>query len=99
MNHNELVGWKALTDLMKQMHVIFLKDAGKHKHVAIREEITKRILAQYAGMVTEVTSKGKSLFARMFSLIHFGGWMTLYLAVLNNEDPEPVAVLILSRAN
>jgi len=26
MNHNELVGWKVLVELMKQMHVIFLKD-------------------------------------------------------------------------
>jgi len=93
MNHNELVGWKVLTDLMKQMHVIFLKDVGTHKRVAIREEITKHIVAQYAGMVTEVTSEGKSLLTRMFSLIHFGDWVTLYLAILNNEDPEPVAVI------
>jgi glucose/mannose-6-phosphate isomerase len=78
---------------MKQMHVIFLKDAGTHKRVAIREEITKHIVAQYAGMVTEVKSEGKSLLARMFSLIHFGDWVTLYLAILNNEDPEPVAVI------
>jgi glucose/mannose-6-phosphate isomerase len=93
MNHNELVGWKVLTDLMKQMHVVFLKDTGTHKRVVIREEITKRIVTQYAGMVTEVTSEGKSLLTRMFSLIHFGDWVTLYLAVLNNEDPEPVVVI------
>jgi glucose/mannose-6-phosphate isomerase len=78
---------------MKQMHVIFLKDAGTHKRVAIREKITQYIVAQYAGMVTEVASEGKSLLTRMFSLIYFGDWMTLSLAVLNNEDPEPVAVI------
>ena len=93
MNHNELVGWKVLTDLMKQMHVIFLKDAGTQKRVAIRGEITKQVVSQYAGAITEVASEGKSLLARMFSLIHFGDWVTLYLAVLNNEDPEPVAVI------
>lgn len=93
MNHNELVGWKVLTDLMKQMHVIFLKDSGTHRRVAIRESITKQVLSQYAGMISEVSSEGKSLLARMFSLIHFGDWVTLYLAILNNEDPEPVAVI------
>ncbi len=93
MNHNELVGWKVLTDLMKKMHVVFLKDAGTHKRVAIREKITKQIISQYAGMVTEINSEGKSLLARLFSLIYFGDWMSLYLAVLNNEDPEPVAVI------
>jgi glucose/mannose-6-phosphate isomerase len=93
MNHNELVGWKVLTDLMKQMHVVFLKDTGTHRRVALREEITKNIVSQYAGGVTEVESEGKSLLARMFSLIHYGDWVSLYLAILNNEDPEPVAVI------
>jgi len=93
MNHNELVGWKVLTELMKQMHVVFLKDIGTHKRVAIREEITKQIVSQYAGEVTEITSEGKSLLARMFSLIYFGDWVSLYLAILNNINPEPVAII------
>jgi glucose/mannose-6-phosphate isomerase len=93
MNHNELVGWKVLSSMMKQMHVIFLKDIGTHKRVAIREEITRNIISQYAGGVTEIASEGKSLLARMFSLIYFGDWVSLYLAILNNEDPEPVAVI------
>jgi glucose/mannose-6-phosphate isomerase len=93
MNHNELVGWKVLTELMKQMHVVFLKDIGTHTRVAIREGITKQIVSQYAGEVTEVVSEGKGLLARLFSLIYFGDWVTLYLAVLNHEDPEPVAII------
>jgi len=93
MNHNELVGWKVLTELMRQMHVIFLKDVGTHKRVAIREKITSTIVSRYAGEVTEVVSEGKSLLARMFSLIHFGDWTSLYLAILNGEDPEPVVII------
>jgi glucose/mannose-6-phosphate isomerase len=93
MNHNELVGWKVLAELMKEMHVIFFKDIGTHKRVAIREGITKQIVSQYAGEVTEVTSDGKALLARLFSLIYFGDWLSLYLAILNNVDPEPVAVI------
>jgi glucose/mannose-6-phosphate isomerase len=93
MNHNELVGWKVLAEIMKQMHVIFLKDIGTHKRVAIREGITKQIVSQYAGDVTEIASDGKGLLARLFSLIYFGDWVTLYLAILNNVDPEPVAII------
>lgn len=93
MNHNELVGWKALSNLMKQMHVIFLVDKDTHKRVAVREQITKNIILNYADGVTEVKSEGKSLLARMFSLIHFGDWVSFYLAILNNEDPEPVKVI------
>ena len=93
MNHNELVGWKVLTDLMKQMHVIFLKDSGSHKRVAVRESITKQVVSQYTPNTSEVWSEGKSLLARMFSLIHVGDWVSFYLAILNNEDPTPVKVI------
>lgn len=93
MNHNELVGWKVLPDLLKRVHVIFLKDSGTHTRVAVREEITKQVVSRYAGAVTEVVSEGNSLLARVFSLIHFGDWVSLYLAILNNEDPEPVEVI------
>jgi glucose/mannose-6-phosphate isomerase len=93
MNHNELVGWNVLKELMQGMHVIFLKDLGTHKRVAIRENITKQIISQYAGEVTDVASEGKGLLARVFSLIYFGDWVTLYLAILNTVDPEPVAVI------
>ena len=93
MNHNELVGWKVLKDLMKQMEVVFLRDRGTHKRVAVREDITKQITAEYASGVTEVVSEGKSTLARMFSLIYFGDWTSYYLAILNNEDPTPVKVI------
>jgi glucose/mannose-6-phosphate isomerase len=93
MNHNELVGWKELTDIMKQMHVVFLKDKGTHKRVAVREGITQQIVSRYAGEVTNVSSEGKGLLARLFSLIYFGDWVSLYLAIFNNEDPEPVKVI------
>lgn len=93
MNHNELVGWKVQKDLMKEMEVIFLRDKGTHKRVAIREDITRQIVSGYASNVTEVWSEGTSLLTRMFSLIQFGDWVSLYLAVLNDEDPTPVDVI------
>jgi len=93
MNHNELVGWKVLTDLMKQMHVIFLLDKEDHKRIQIRESITKEILANYADGITEVHSTGKSPLARIFSLVYYGDWTSFYLAILNHEDPEPVKVI------
>jgi glucose/mannose-6-phosphate isomerase len=78
---------------MTHFHVVFLKDVGTHKRVAIREEITKQVVSKYAGDVSEVASEGKGLLARLFSLIYFGDWVSLYLAILNNENPEPVAII------
>ena len=78
---------------MKDIHVIFLQNANTHPRVAIRHEITKQVVAKFAANVTEVRSIGKTKLARMFYLIHFGDWVSFYLAVLNRENPEPVEVI------
>lgn len=93
MNHNELVGWKSLRDQMKEMHVIFLRDKDDHKRVQHRLDITKQIISEYTQRITERWSEGKAPLARMFSLIHFGDWVSFYLAVLHEADPMPVAVI------
>ncbi|MEK6757226.1 MAG: bifunctional phosphoglucose/phosphomannose isomerase [Bacteroidota bacterium] len=93
MNHNELVGWKIGAELMRQMEVIYLRDSRTHKRIVLREEITKEIIARYASHVSEVWSEGRSVLARMFSLLYFGDWVSFYLAILNKEDPTPVKVI------
>ncbi|MFH0989261.1 MAG: bifunctional phosphoglucose/phosphomannose isomerase [bacterium] len=93
MNHNELVGWNIGEEWMKKMHVLFLRDRKTHHRIAAREEITKQLLLQKAGNVTEVWSEGKSLLARMFSLLYLGDWTSYYLAILNKVDPVPVEVI------
>jgi glucose/mannose-6-phosphate isomerase len=94
MNHNELVGWKVLRRMMEEdMVVIFLRDKHDHERVQLRMEITKDVVSQYASRVIEIYSEGKSILARMFSLIYLGDWMSYYLAILNGVDPTPVKVI------
>jgi glucose/mannose-6-phosphate isomerase len=93
MNHNEIVGWKVDRELMKRMAVVFLRDVDTHPRVKIREDITKDILRKKASIVLEAWSEGKSLLARIFSLVYAGDWVSYYLAILNNEDPTPVRVI------
>lgn len=93
MNHNELVGWNVLKPQMKEMAVLLLKDKQMHARVAVRMEVMKSIINQYASEIIEVESEGKSLLARMFSLIYLGDWTSFYLAILNGVDPTPVKVI------
>ena len=93
MNHNELVGWKVLREQMHEIQVFILRDKYDHARVGMRMEITKRVLSEHTQRITEVWSEGSSLLARMFSVIHLGDWVSLYLAVLHGEDPTPVAVI------
>jgi glucose/mannose-6-phosphate isomerase len=93
MNHNELVGWNVLTDQMREMQVIFLRDKGDHPRVQIRMDVTKGVISERTPRITEAWSEGKSLLARMFSLVYLGDWVSLYLAVLHRVDPTPVAAI------
>jgi glucose/mannose-6-phosphate isomerase len=94
MNHNELVGWKVLRRMMEEdFAVVLLRDDYDHERIKVRLDITKSIVEEYASRVIEVKSEGKSLLARMFSLIYLGDWMSYYLAILNGIDPTPVRVI------
>jgi glucose/mannose-6-phosphate isomerase len=93
MNHNELVGWKALTGPMREMQVMFLRDKNDHPRVQARMEITKKVLAEHTDRITEIWSEGTSLLARIFSLVFLGDWASYYLAILHRIDPTPVMVI------
>ena len=93
MNHNELVGWRVLRRQMNEMAVIFLRDRQDHKRVGMRIDITKSVVSEYASSITEVTSEGNSLLARLFYLVHLGDWVSFYLAMLNGMDPTPVKII------
>lgn len=90
MNHNEIVGWDHPAELMSEFVVIFLRDSGDHKRVAMRMDITKEILSKKGINIVEVFSKGKRLLSRMMSLIYIGDMASFYLAILNGVDPTPV---------
>jgi glucose/mannose-6-phosphate isomerase len=90
MNHNEIVGWKNPHSLLMKCIVIILRDKGDHPRIKRRTDITKRIIEQSGVKTIELYSIGKSLLARMFSLIYIGDYMSFYLAILNREDPTPV---------
>jgi len=90
LNHNEIVGWEVLRDVMKRIHVIILRDKGDNPRVQLRMNITKEIIRECADGITEVQSEGKSLLARIFSLLYLGDWVSYYLAIGNGIDPTPV---------
>ena len=93
MNHNELVGWRVLQRQMQDIAVLFLHDKGDNERVKIRMDVTKGIVSEFASRIIDLHSEGKSLLARMFSLIYLGDWTSYYLAILNGIDPTPVKVI------
>jgi glucose/mannose-6-phosphate isomerase len=93
MNHNELVGWMYPVEVLRKIGVVFLRDKEDHPQIQRRFELTKDLLAGKCGALHEIWSEGKSLLARVLSVIYLGDFVSLYLAYLNNTDPTPVAVI------
>jgi glucose/mannose-6-phosphate isomerase len=93
MNHNELVGWNTLAPQMREMQVFFLRDRQDHPRIGVRTDITREVIGRYTENITEVCSEGRSLLARMFSLVVLGDWVSYYLAILHRHDPTPVEVI------
>ncbi|MEW5992996.1 MAG: bifunctional phosphoglucose/phosphomannose isomerase [Candidatus Zixiibacteriota bacterium] len=99
-NHNELVGW---SDLVRQhadrLIVIVLRDAEDHPQVRKRMNIVKDLIQAQSVEVIEVHSRGELPLERVLSLVQFGDFVSYYLAVLNDVDPTPVAVIEMLKQN
>lgn len=93
MNHNELVGWKNPADLLAQTLVLLIRSNLDHERVQMRMEINKDIISEYAAGIREIHAKGSSHLAQLFYLLHYGDWVSYYLAEANQEDPSPVKVI------
>ena len=90
MNHNELVGWKNKNE---QLAVVIFRNETDYYRTKKRIEINKGIFSQYTPNIYEVNSKGGSDIERSLYLIHFGDWVSYYLAELQEIDPVEVNVI------
>jgi glucose/mannose-6-phosphate isomerase len=90
MNHNEMAGWQHPAELLSQAIVILLRDRKEPERIRRRMVLTGRSLASRAGQVVDVWADGRSLLARLFSLIYLGDFTSYYLAALNGVDPTPI---------
>jgi glucose/mannose-6-phosphate isomerase len=93
MNHNELVGWLYPEEVLRKIGVVFLRDKEDHPQIQRRFDLTRDLIAGKSGSLHEIWSEGKSLLARVLSVIYLGDYVSLYLAYLNNTDPTPVVVI------
>ncbi len=90
MNHNELVGWRKEDE---QMAVLFLRNENDHPQIQKRIEINKEIIKKYTSTIIEIYSKGNNQLERMLYLIHFGDWISCFLAACKKVDAIEVNVI------
>ncbi len=92
-NHNELVGWKVINPFRDYLRVVVLRDTDDNPRVKARMDVVKAMIEKENVTVIEVESEGSNRLERMISLIQFGDFTSLYLAILNKVDPTPVKAI------
>jgi glucose/mannose-6-phosphate isomerase len=90
LNHNEIVGWENNPELFNHLSIIWLKDKSDHERVSMRQDVTGTILKNVTKNQYEIAVSGASRFERLLHLIHYGDWVSLWCAYLNETDPSPV---------
>jgi len=64
-----------------------------HPRNKVRFQVTQEILAKQGVTCEVVSARGENPLAQMLSAIHFGDYVSYYLAMLYEVDPSPVPVI------
>lgn len=90
MNHNELVAFR---DENKSVAIILLHSKTESAEMQKRFRLSKKLMIKKADAVFEIYAEGKSLMEEIFYLIHFGDWVSWYLAEIRNVDAVQITSL------
>jgi glucose/mannose-6-phosphate isomerase len=93
LNHNEIVGWEGAKEFAKLLSVILIRDSDEPPEIRQRIEFTKELIRKESVKTFEVHNLGKSVLAKMASVICIGDFTSVYLAVLRGVDPTPVKII------
>ncbi|HLP21087.1 MAG TPA: bifunctional phosphoglucose/phosphomannose isomerase [Chitinophagales bacterium] len=91
MNHNELVGWREANNALA---VLILRSNDEYQRNTERILFKKAVIEKLSENVHEVDAQGANTFEKHFYLIHFGDWLSYYLAVKQGYDPMEIDVLV-----
>lgn len=90
MNHNELVGWPSGSD---QIAVVLFRDPDEYERNNYRIEINRGVFSKYTPHIYDLYSKGSNPIEKALYLIHFGDWVSWFLAERNGVDAVEVKVI------
>ncbi len=94
LNHNAVAGYDWPAALRSQIVVVMLRSALDTPRNQLRFEVTAEILTQKGVACEMVHARGERPLAQVLSAVHFGDYVSYYLAVLNRADPTPIEAIV-----
>jgi glucose/mannose-6-phosphate isomerase len=94
LNHNEVVGWEGARAREGRSAVLIVRDADDSPEVSARLTLTAEYAESRGARVLEWREDQGERLTRFVSLVQFGDYVSLYLALLAGVDPTPVASIV-----
>lgn len=92
-DHNTLAGVLFPEDLLAKNMVIFLQAASDHRRNNLRSNLTREGF-MLQGITTDVYhAKGATALEQLWTAVHFGDYVSYYLAMAYETDPTPVEAI------
>jgi glucose/mannose-6-phosphate isomerase len=91
-SHNEFIGWSS-HPTVKPYTIIDLETSYDHPQVTKRFDISARLLSGKMPQPHVVHASGESPLQHMLWTILMGDFVSIYLGLLNGQNPTPVALV------
>jgi glucose/mannose-6-phosphate isomerase len=90
LNHNELVGWR---NSEPKISLIFLLHGDEFERIKLRMKLNEQVFRQHTDHIHHIEAMGHNFMEKVMYLIHFGDWLSYYLAEMRGYDPMEIDVL------
>lgn len=91
-NHNEFIGWTS-HPIEKPFAIFDLVSQKESPRILKRFEVTDRLLSGKRPKATTIEMKGDTLLKQLLWANILADFTSIYVAILNNVDPGPVALI------
>jgi glucose/mannose-6-phosphate isomerase len=89
LNHNEFIGWSS-HPVDKPFAVVEIRSNLEHERTQKRFKVTEKLLSGKRPMPIVIEPKGETYIQQLLWSSMLGDFVTIYLALLNNQNPTPV---------
>ena len=94
-DHNTLAGILHPHKVLLHTHSIFLRADSDHPRNRLRSDMTRKTFMLEALSTDTVDARGKTPLSQMWTALHFGDYVSYYLAMIYKVDPTPVDALVM----
>lgn len=94
-DHNTLAALNYPESALSGMIALFLLSSENHPRNQLRLDFTRQIFMTQGINTDSIQASGDGVLAHIWTALHFGDYMSYYLAMAYAEDPTPVDVLVM----